>query len=124
MRRLGHPVSADFEILAWSEAVECSVWPVMVVEMLESIDMLGDLVDLGWQALPHDGRELAISSASARARPDFRAGPPDYRPCPRRRPRRRPDSRSAVAAGASRSGNRARHRTRRSATSAIRRAVS
>lgn len=49
MRRLGDPVSADFEILAWCEAVESAVGSMMVVEMLERIDMLGDFVDLGWQ---------------------------------------------------------------------------
>ena len=49
MRRLGVPVSADFKVLAWREAVECAMRPMMVVKVLESIDMLGDLVDVGWQ---------------------------------------------------------------------------
>ena len=49
MRPLGYPVSADFEILVWSEAVEGAMRPVMIVEMPESIDVFGDLVDVGRQ---------------------------------------------------------------------------
>jgi hypothetical protein len=48
MRRLGDPVSADSEILIWCEAVECAVGPVVVIEVLEGIDVLGDLVEIVW----------------------------------------------------------------------------
>lgn len=46
---MGDPVSADFEILVWSKAVEGAMGTVMVIKVLEGIDMLGDLVDVAGQ---------------------------------------------------------------------------
>src|SRR5690606_2164904 len=63
MRRRAHFGSADLEILVWGQSVEGSVRPEMVIEMLEGIDVLGDLVDVVWQV--DDGVELVSPGAIA-----------------------------------------------------------
>jgi len=49
MRLVSYPVSADFEILVWCQAFESAMWAMVVVEVLEGIDVLGDFVDHSWQ---------------------------------------------------------------------------
>jgi hypothetical protein len=63
MRRRALLGSADLEILVWCLSVESAVGSEVVVEVLEGIDMLGDLVDVCGQV--DDGVELVPPGAVA-----------------------------------------------------------
>src|SRR4051794_20717327 len=63
MRRGAFVSSAGLEILVWGFAVESTVRPEVVVEVLEGVDVLGDLVDVVGQV--DDGVELVAPGAVA-----------------------------------------------------------
>src|SRR5207247_5993564 len=63
MRRGAFVGSADFEILDWSFAVEGAVRPEVVIEVLEGVNVLGDLVDVVRQV--DDGVELVAPGTVA-----------------------------------------------------------
>ena len=63
MRRRGLLGSADLEILVGGLSVESAVRPEVVVEVLEGIDVRGDLVDVAEQV--DDGVELVAPGAVA-----------------------------------------------------------
>ncbi len=63
MRRGSFVGSADSEVLCWSFSCKGCVWSVVVIEVLECLDHLGDFVDAQWQV--GAGVELIAPSAVA-----------------------------------------------------------